>query len=526
MTAPVRWLAGIAAAGVLLVLYTHRLGEVPAYLNLDEAHFGNHAYSLATTGHDLNGNRWPLFISLEDPLGDRPELPWGTTWYHPAGFYAIASILTVAPFAEWSIRLPMALIGILNIVLVYLVAQRFYRDRRVAACAAALLALTPAHFILSRLALDYILPVPFVLGWMLALSHLIERRDARIAVVTGGILGLGCYSYVSSWLMMPLFLLITAVIVVRTVRRPELLVPLGAGFAIALLPLIWILWHPAMPGNIIAQYQAGETRRSVLSAVVSGTGIADALRDAVGAYWRYFDPSFVFVSGGVSRLVSTGTIGVWPAGIGVLLLLAVARMFRTGATPGEKVIVAVLLAAPIPAALKGEPYAIQRAVLLLPCAALLAAGAMAYALERRGALVLGATVLALASVLLQFNGFAQYYFGEYRLRSAHALDQTAFRDTADTLIASADRAPAIWITAPLYDVSAKWRFYCTRAGRTDLLTRTRYFNGRLADASTASSGSLVVVEAHEAATVPSGWILVNKPVDITGESPLAVLQRQ
>ena len=69
----------VAVLTTAFALYSHRLGDVPAYLNLDEAHFGNHAYSIATTGRDLNGNRLPLFISLEDPLGDRPLLAWGTT---------------------------------------------------------------------------------------------------------------------------------------------------------------------------------------------------------------------------------------------------------------------------------------------------------------------------------------------------------------------------------------------------------------------------------------------------------------
>ena len=366
----------VASLTAAFALYSHRLGEVPPYLNLDEAHFGNHAYSLATTGRDLNGNRWPLFISLEDPLGDRPVLAWGTTWYHPVGFYLIATILAVIHPSEWSIRLPVAIVGVLNLVLIYLVGRRWFGDWRAGAVAAGLLAFTPAHFILSRLALDYLMPVPFVLGWLLAFVILVERPNARLAALSGAVLGLGCYSYVSSWLLMPAYLLMTAIVVRQSLRRPDLVVPLCAGFLapIAILPL-WLLWHPSMPVNILAQYQAGGSRQSILSAVASGGDVIAAVRTAIAAYWSYFNPSFLFVSGGPSRLVSTGAIGVWPIGMAVLLVMAIVSITRSAMSVRDRVVIAGLLLAPLPAALKGEPFAIQRAVTLLPFGALAAAHA-------------------------------------------------------------------------------------------------------------------------------------------------------
>lgn len=508
----------LIAAGVTL-LYAHRLADVPAYLNLDEAHFGNHAYSLARTGRDLNGNVLPLFISLEDPLGDRPVLAWGTTWYHPVGFYLIAAVLAVATPSEESIRLPIALIGVVNVLLIFLVGRRWYGDWRAGLTAAGLLALMPAHFILSRIALDYLLPVPFVLAWLLVLSTLLRDPSPRAAVLAGLILGAGCFSYVSSWLLMPAYLAITAIALWRGVHRRDLVAPLCAGFLAPLSVLVlWVAWHPSMPFNLLAQYQAGESRQSILTAIATRGDVLGAVRAALSAYWSYFNPSFLFVSGGPSRLVSTGAIGVWALGMLPLLAMAVFNLWRTPLTMRDRIVITGLLLAPLPAALKGEPFAIQRAVTLLPFSALFAAGA-----ARGGTgLSVVAMTITLIAVPWQFANFAGDYFGAYRQRSAITIDPTSFRETAGVILAASP--PAIALTAPLYDVSAKWRFYCVRQGRTDLLERTRYFSGALAEVSQMPAGTLAVVEAATR-EMPAGWSRVEVPADVAGNRPLAILRR-
>ena len=528
-----RALAGVAAAlslAAMLALYAHRLDEVPVYLGLDEFHFAVHAQSLATTGRDLNGSLLPLFISLEDPLGDHAVLAWGTTWYHPIGFYLIATALTALPFGEWTVRLPFVLIGVLNVVLMYFVARRWFDDRRIGIAAAAMLAMTPAHLILSRVALDYLLPLPFTLAWLWALAMLMRRPHRWIAIVTGLILGAGCYSYVTSWLMMPIYLAMSCGVCIGMNRRDAVL-PLLGGFVIPLLLLLpWFAWHPDMPSNIFRQYQAGESRQSVLTALVTGRDVLPALRDALATYWSYFNPSFLFVNGGSSRLVSTGLAGVWPIGVAALLIVALVRMVGPKLPTAMLLLVLGLLTAPLPAALKGEPFAIQRAIGLLPFVVLLSAGALA-ALWERGALIQKAVIItAMLAVPIQFQGFVTDYFGEYPLRAAGVFDATAFEGTATELLSMAadDPPPAIAITAPLYDVSAKWRFYATKAGQVRLLERTRYFDGNLEELRETAAGSLAVVEtaALDSIPAPAGWISVAAPESVTGTRPLTILRRQ
>ncbi len=538
---------------VLLVgsgaLYTYRLDRVPPHLSLDEAHMGVHAHAIAATGRNLNGDAFPLFISLADPLGDRPVLPWGETWYQPILVYLIAGVLTVVPLSETAARLPTALIGgLVNVALVFLVARRLWKSQAVAGAAALLLALCPAHVILSRQALDYVMPLPFVLGWLWCLAACHETRRVSAAIAGGLLLGAGCYSFVTSWVLMPCYLVMALMVSAvessssaasassaSSGSSASRLAPAWcAGFALPLLLLVpWLRTHPSMASDILQQYQVSEAPyHSAFQAIANGEGAMRALRQTVDVYWQFFDPSFLFVVGGSSRAVSTGEVGVFLLPMALLLPVGFVWLLRAPhRSPMALVLVAGLLAAPVLAALKGTPFAIQRATTVLPFAALVAAagfGAL-WTSAWRPARFAAAAALALST--LQFAGFYRDYLTDYRIRAAAAYDPTAFSGAADYLLSSAvtDRTPAIYIAAPLYDVSAKWRFYATKHGRIDLLDRTRYFDVNTDVPANAASGSLAVAVAGTPAVANAirngGWRLDKEVHQIAGEPTLIILRR-
>src|ERR1700730_14573257 len=181
------------------------MGTVPVYIGGDEARFATVASAIASTGRDLAGIRLPLFFHLSDSLAEEG----GTRWYQPVLFYLMALAFRFLPVTEQSMRLPTAVIGVLDVFLIYAVARRLLGDRRWAAVAALLLALSPAHFIFGRQALDYICPLPFVLGWLWCVMVAVETGSLWMSFASGVILGVGCYSYIASWALMPLLLLLT-----------------------------------------------------------------------------------------------------------------------------------------------------------------------------------------------------------------------------------------------------------------------------------------------------------------------------
>jgi 4-amino-4-deoxy-L-arabinose transferase-like glycosyltransferase len=506
-------------------LYLYGLDRSPVYLGLDEAHFAVHARAIADTGRNLNGDLLPLFVNLADPLGDQPALAWGASWYHPLLFYIIAIALKVLPFTEASVRTPPALMaGVLNVALMYLVALRLFGARWIAVTAAAMLALTPAHLVAGRQALDYMAPLPFQLSWLWCILVFRDTGRLSYAFASGLILGIGCYSYVSSWLVMPALLAISGLVYGRS--RP--LAAAACGFVIPLLLLVPWLWsHPQMVSNLLEAQSMSTVER-----FGHGQSVARVIQQTLTTYWSYFSPAFLFLTGGPSLNAATGHAGVFLLSIAVLLPIGLAAIFRCSQLGAMRwVLLLGMLMTPIPATLKGMPHVAQRALTMLPFALLIAACGAFALWQSRSRLARAVVVALMAAMPVQFAFFYADYLTGYRLRSASAYDRTAFVETARVLLdaESSNRAPFVYLTAPLYDVSAKWRFYTTKAARTDLLTRTRYFDGDLSTISRAPPGSLAVVEADnpriDVAMASGNWSVEKRVVDITGRPTLTVLKK-
>jgi hypothetical protein len=123
--------------------------------------------------------RWPrpARISAVEPcrcISRSTSFASRDDWYQPAS-YLTAAVLTIAPLTEWAIRSPAVLIGVVDVVLMFLLVRRLSlsiaglagRDSPGAVAGA---------FHPQRFAMDYIYPLPFILGWLLALSVYRGRR--------------------------------------------------------------------------------------------------------------------------------------------------------------------------------------------------------------------------------------------------------------------------------------------------------------------------------------------------------------
>jgi hypothetical protein len=115
-----KWWKLIAVAltlGVGIFLRTTNLMESPPALYWEEVALGYDAYSIALTGKDHHGNRWPL-VAFES-FGD-----WKPSLY----FYSLVPFIASLGLEAWVVRLPSVLAGILTMVVVglltKLVAQR------------------------------------------------------------------------------------------------------------------------------------------------------------------------------------------------------------------------------------------------------------------------------------------------------------------------------------------------------------------------------------------------------------------
>ena len=455
----------ITAAIVLggAFLYARALGDVPPYLIHDEAQGALQAHAVATTGRDLSGRWLPMYFT-------EPEFPPGRD---PALIYVTALGLTVLPFTEAGVRTPTALIGVLNIVLMFFAARALFRSTWAGLLAAALLALTPIHFIRARLLLSPLYSIPFVLAWLWSLGRFDQHPTARRFVDACAWLALGMYSYLAAVVMMPIYLLMTIAVAARTIRWRSVILA-AAVFVVVLLPMaLWYLTHPERTSQIVSAYQL-ET---------AGAGAR------LGLYWRFFDPSFLFVSGDPSLVNSTRGSGLFPMAFAVLLPIGLAALVRSR-SPIQLVLAAGFLAAPIVSVISGA-IEMNRVMFALPFAALVATYGAMTLWQLRSMLSKAAAALLVLSIALQFQVFYRGYMSEAYRAAAASWFSGNVREALRELIARSGDAD-VYVSADIEWVHRMWRFYAIEAGRLDLISRTTYFTDPPA---TAAPGAKLLCQA-------------------------------
>ncbi len=457
---------------LVAVLYARRLGDTPVYLSPDEAIIAVDAHSVATTGRDVHGTFMPLYFKIQLRGEER------SGWFFPVIFYAIAVVFKALPLSEMSARLPTAVVGLTDIILIFFVTRRIFKCDWLAVSAAGMLALTPAHFILSRYALDYLYPVPFLLGWLSCVLAYLESGRLRTLFAATLLLGVGFYSYIAAVVLAPIYLLFTAALLFHARKPARDYATAVAGFALPLLLLIpWLVAHPTAFADTAHRYELYNTgSMSALQGLRSFFSFNN-IEQRAGIYWSFLNPSFLFFTGDAQMPFSTRAVGVFLTPAAVLIVAGICFAIRRP-TPANLVVLLGFFCAPLAAVLVPENSEIIRAAAMMPFGVLLAAmGVEAFwqwgRIERArlvlmpigvAALVIGlayavwslaahghltsstgpligaavalcvvafasdavsitkiVAVLLLLAMPIQFAGFARDYFGDYRRRSSNWL---------------------------------------------------------------------------------------------------------
>jgi hypothetical protein len=477
---PLLPVAAAICIAVACALYLWRLHDTPIAIGGDEAFFANHGLAIATTGADLNGRRAPLLIQLD------PDIDPGL-WYQSMLAYLEALAFTLLPFGEWSARLPVALLAVVNIALTWIVAARYTRQPAAGPVAAMVLALSPIHFFLSRQALDYVCPILFVLLWLGALSRLDRHPRPSMAWLCGVILGAGVFSYVSSWLMMPVYLLCTIGICVTKPRCVRLAAAAIAGFAVPVAALVWwLMAHPDAFNSLVARYAGQSTQ-------LPGLNINGYYRvvDFVTAYWTSWSPAQLFLLGSPNPIIGVRSAGVFVAPVAILFAAGLVAI----ATPRARhaVLIAGLLTAPLGPVLYGTPGAIQRQLVLLPFVAIVSGSGAACLWSRRAAFARHVTTACVIACPAVFAVAALEVF-EGREAYVTRFDPSNFRELTPMigLLDSELPAPSVVITVGPYDRRGYWRFHTNKLGSVALQQKAVFWERQSLRADAITENSLIV----------------------------------
>ena len=287
--------------------------------------------------------------------------------------YVIALSLKVLPLSEVVVRLPMALAGIVDVLLVYCIARRLFNLESIAVGAAVLLALSPTHVFYSRVATDFLASLPFILGWLLCLVIYFRRQQPRQLFIGGLLLGVGMYGYVGAYLLVPIYVLLTCGLLFQ---RREPLAHYGWLVAGVILPTLivlpWMLRHHVPFLEIVAHYQQTPSMGSSTSGVLSAFFSRDLAARAASLYAGFLGLRFLFVDGS-PRMAQPMAFFLLP--VAGLLVAGVLRAV-TRRSPSDLLLLGGFFAAPLPASFVGEDQAVWRVLSMAPFGMLLAASGL------------------------------------------------------------------------------------------------------------------------------------------------------
>jgi 4-amino-4-deoxy-L-arabinose transferase-like glycosyltransferase len=479
-------LAPLLFAASIAVVYLWRLPSAPIYLVHDEAIYAVQEHSIATTLRDTNGTLLPLYLHT-------------IYWTAPLHIYLGALILRFAHPSETVIRLPCVIAGLAAIWLMYFVGARLFRSRWYGMLAAMLLALTPALFLASRFKVESHFPVPFVVGWMLCLLLYEDTRRTSWLAAAGATLGLGIYSYHASPLMMPVYAALTLWLLwMRGEWTRAHVLALVAGLCVAAAPYaIFVLRHPEYLRGEVTMYRLFDATRLAPIEAAARFSPWSALRTRVLAYYEYFNPSFLFFTGGPSIEETTQKAGVLLLPLALLLPAGVYRIIQC--EPRTALLyLAGLLIGPLAAVVVGEGDQTRRILFMLPFAAIVATYGVRHWLTAQTRWLRAAGIATVALVPVFFGAFYADYLRDYRTRSAVWFEAN-IRGALESAIDASGRAveprPVFISTGMNGYVRWYWRFYLLKHDHAELEARTTFFNARGTEPVAFPDRSIVVAEA-------------------------------
>ena len=181
---------------VFLFSRLYHLSFLPAGLHLDEIGVTYDAFSLLNFGTDRLGRAFPVYPTN---YGDGNSAMYT---------YLEMAVLKFLPLSVFSIRLPAIICAIPCFFASFGITLEIYKNRAAALTGPLFVTVIPYFFMSERFGLDCNLMLSIVTVALYFLTKAVNSEKTRYYVLSGLFFGLTLYTYILSYLMLPLFLLL------------------------------------------------------------------------------------------------------------------------------------------------------------------------------------------------------------------------------------------------------------------------------------------------------------------------------
>lgn len=337
------------------VLRFWQLGIVPFGITHDELGYVYNAYSISQTGRNVFGEFFPFLTWINQ-----------TGWpFLPVPIYLSAPFFWIFDVSTTTGRLPAAILGVLDVFLLFLLVRKIFNNMSLALLSAFFLSISPWHLHFSRSAYD---PNYSVFFYLLAITaFLYEVHKKGFPLITSFCFLLAIFSYRATTI---LFLPLVAVLLWYGVRQLKMTKKQTPAFLIGVLFVLLSLFF--------VFFQNG--RRYIAESLPNETKIQEdidtQIREAQGPLflrrvflnkpsyvinkWREnyvnsYSPQFLFLYTEGSSIYS-----IWSRGriffIDIFfILLGILYLYRTSKR-GAILFISFLLIGGLPGMFGGAPY--------------------------------------------------------------------------------------------------------------------------------------------------------------------------
>ena len=171
------------------------IGRFPNALNVDEASSGYDAFSLMKWGVDRAGNSYPVYLYA-----------WGSG-QSVLYSYLMIPVIAVTGLTEYGIRLPMAITGAISLYVFYYLIKNIFDNKKYGIIATAFFAICPWHIMKSRWGMECNIFPDLILLASLLLVLGLKKEKTGLQVLAFVVLAISSYSYGTSYLFLPVFVL-------------------------------------------------------------------------------------------------------------------------------------------------------------------------------------------------------------------------------------------------------------------------------------------------------------------------------
>ena len=225
----IRWILFGAALICIVFSRVYQIQSVPGDINQDEAFSGYNAYTLAHSGKDSFGYRFPMYLTA-----------WGSGMNAMHAYLSIPFVVLFGTNA-WSLRIVPVLCAVLTLLAVYFIAKH-YVNEYFALFLFFFAGIAPWHIMLSRWGLESNLAPAFLcFGLFFFLKGIEQEKYFLWSVV---FYGLSLYTYATIWVAVPFIIgaqVLYLILLKKIHFRVQTLLSAVILFVLALPALLFLL---------------------------------------------------------------------------------------------------------------------------------------------------------------------------------------------------------------------------------------------------------------------------------------------